>query len=281
MKSLSDFQRIGFHQAEIFPFLEQHGLKVGEVEAPCAPPSKEMSWKEIMSLSSFFTEEEVVAAFADVDISSGRFLSDEEEANLSHWRKVITRALYATGADELMASADECYLDGSPKSWSITPDNLAAWCAVKNIPYPFPNRQTLPSTDSGLQQALTTCMEENALLKIKAERAESLNQTCQSLQTEIDRLGRELQKKVGSEARLNQENSALNKAMIDGKARTTTLKIIGGLLIKGYGINIHEPRIDGIGDVVKDLQNAGADVTEKTLRTYIKAAAEVIAPKPA
>ena len=280
-KSLSDFQRIGFHQAEIFPFLEQHGLKVGEAEAPCAPRYKNMPWKEIMSLSPFFTEEEVAAAFSGIDITSNSFLSDEEEANLSTWRTVVCRAILSTGADALVASVDECNLDGSPKSWSITPDNLAAWCAVKNHPYPLPNRQTLPSTDSGLQQALTTCMEKNALLKIKAERAESLNQTCQSLQTEIDRLGRELQKKVESEARLNQENSALNKAMIDGKARTTALKIIGGLLIKGYGINIHEPRIDGIGDVVKDLQNAGADVTEKTLRTYIKAAAEVIAPKPA
>lgn len=281
MKSLSDFQRIGFHKAEIFTFLEQHGLKVGETETPYAIRNKDMSWKEIMSLSPFFTEEEVVAAFADIDVSSNSFLSDEDQANLSTWCKVIRRAILSTGTDELMASVDECYGDGSPKSWSITQDSLAAWCMVKKLPYPLPNRPTLPSTDSGLQQALTSSMENNALLRIKAERAESLNQKCQSLQAEIERLRSELQIKVDHEARLIQENNELKNAMLDGKARTTALKIIGGLLIEGYGFNIHEPRLDGIGEVVKDLQKAGADVTEKTLRAYIKEAAEVIAPKPA
>lgn len=64
-----------------------------------------------------------------------------------------------------------------------------------------------------------------------------------------------------------------------GKSKAVAFKIIGGLAMQGYSLNIHATRLDGIGDLVKDLQTVGADVTEKTLRTFLKEAAKVIEPK--
>jgi hypothetical protein len=66
---------------------------------------------------------------------------------------------------------------------------------------------------------------------------------------------------------------------LEGSERTSVLKIIGGLAMGGYGINIHAERIGGIGELVKDLQRVGAPVTEKTLRQYLKEAAGIIEPR--
>lgn len=68
---------------------------------------------------------------------------------------------------------------------------------------------------------------------------------------------------------------------LTGKSRTTALKIIGGLAIEAYRMNIHAERLEGISDMVKDLEKAGAGVTEKTLREWIKEAATVIDPPKA
>lgn len=66
---------------------------------------------------------------------------------------------------------------------------------------------------------------------------------------------------------------------VSGKSRSTVAKIIGGLLIKGHGIDIHADRIEGLGDVMKDLESLGAGVSENALREWIKLAKEQIEPQ--
>jgi len=79
--------------------------------------------------------------------------------------------------------------------------------------------------------------------------------------------------------RLNQIRSEVDKASeLSGKSRNTVAKIIGGLLIKGHGIDIHTDRIEGLGDVMKDLESIGAGVSENVLREWIKLAREQIDP---
>ncbi|MDD2978063.1 hypothetical protein [Aquabacterium sp.] len=65
---------------------------------------------------------------------------------------------------------------------------------------------------------------------------------------------------------------------LSGKSRTTALKIIGGLVIGAYKMRIHDARLNGIAEVMTDLERAGVTVTEKTLSTWIKQAASVIEP---
>jgi hypothetical protein len=58
--------------------------------------------------------------------------------------------------------------------------------------------------------------------------------------------------------------------------RNTLLKIIGGLAIAVYKIDIHAERMEKIGEMVTDLAGQGVSVSEKTLREKLKSAAELI-----
>lgn len=64
--------------------------------------------------------------------------------------------------------------------------------------------------------------------------------------------------------------------VLEGRRKTTALRIIGGLAISAYRIDIHAARMDGITEIVRDLESAGAAVNEKTLREWLKEAANVI-----
>jgi hypothetical protein len=66
---------------------------------------------------------------------------------------------------------------------------------------------------------------------------------------------------------------------INPKSKTVALKIIGGLLMEGYRMDIHAERLVNLQEVMKDLEKVGAGVAENTLRTWIKEAAEVIEPR--
>mgnify|MGYP000952070479 FL=1 len=51
------------------------------------------------------------------------------------------------------------------------------------------------------------------------------------------------------------------------------------MAISAYRINIHDTRMENIGELEQDLQRVGASVNAKTLREWLKAAADVIEPK--
>ena len=73
------------------------------------------------------------------------------------------------------------------------------------------------------------------------------------------------------------EKCSADKAdALGASERTTVLKIIGGFAMEAYRMNIHAERLEGIGEMVKDLERAGASVTDKTLRQWIKEAAGII-----
>ncbi|GHU06578.1 hypothetical protein AGMMS50225_01940 [Betaproteobacteria bacterium] len=63
---------------------------------------------------------------------------------------------------------------------------------------------------------------------------------------------------------------------LDTKSRKTALKIIGALMMDGYGMDIHAPKLEGLQDVLKGLAAAGVSVSERTLRDWIKDAAKEI-----
>ena len=88
-----------------------------------------------------------------------------------------------------------------------------------------------------------------------------------------------LETAIQEDAKPVPQGDSNNANQLVGKAKTTALKIIGGMAIDGYRIDIHAARMEGIGDLVKDLQVIGADVTEKTLREWLKDAATVIEKK--
>ena len=285
--SLSDLDRFGFDKAEITSFLATHGIIIGRIpEAPKHPPSKIFpEWKQIMALLPALDEVEAAAAFAGIDLGYSGWLSDDAQAALSVWKRVICSAIQSS-PPELICSAiqssppeliAEATGDLSQKpQYKIKPADLAAWCAAKGREYPLPLIKPLPVTDSELREALATCEQEREQLKSELDKLAQVQTQNRTLQNEIGRLQAEVKEITSEKTKAAAENKKLKDDALAGKTRSTALKIIGGLVKDVYGTDIHAGRLDNIGDIVKALQVQGVDVNEKTLRSYLQEAAKLI-----
>lgn len=91
------------------------------------------------------------------------------------------------------------------------------------------------------------------------------------MREEIDRFEREYVQNPPEKNDNQKSNDSL-----DGKAKTTALKLIGGLVMDGYGMNIHANRLTGVSDIVSALAGKGIGLTEETVSNWIKEAAQVI-----
>ncbi len=268
---------VGFLRSEVWPLLEKGGIQV-----PAVLPAREPAcpdwpdWKQVMSLLPTLTNSEAASAFAGVDLEASGYRSDDEYVEVSRWKSVLQRAIVA---DELTAEATDFDNNGMPTEWCIVPADMVSWCHANGLAYPLPSRVSLPTTDAGLREALASCDRERAQWKSKAESMSVIGGQCESLQIEIERLRGDLRTKTDEQETLTVELNQMKSDALTGKSRTTALKIIGGLAMQGYGLNIHATRLERISDLVRDLQTAGAAVTEKTLRGLLKDAANVIEPK--
>lgn len=91
------------------------------------------------------------------------------------------------------------------------------------------------------------------------------------LRAEIDRFEREYMQNQPEKNDHQKSNDSL-----DGKGRTTALKLIGGLVMDAYGMDIHANRLMGVSDLVSNLAGKGISLTEETVSNWIKEAAQVI-----
>lgn len=280
-KYLSDFENCGFKAADIFTFLKKHGIEidlpVGNAEGELTMQEQIPGWKKIMSLQAHLSYKEAAAAFAGIDLIGPGWLSDEAGAELSRWENVLRSAIRS---GELLADEVDWDRDGrvgrSAVDWRISPADLAAWCVKKGVPYPLPIAESLPQTDAGLRSAYAQSESERAQLKSRIAEFESVRDVNSNLQGEINFLRGELREIQDKFAILVTDRDKLKEDLLLGKAKSTMLKIVGGVVAANYKIDIHRERLEGIGAVVRDLQTVGAAVTEKTLRAVIREAAPLV-----
>lgn len=63
------------------------------------------------------------------------------------------------------------------------------------------------------------------------------------------------------------------------RQKKTYLGIIGALLKDGYAMDIHARKLSGVSDLLVELEKQGVRISDKTLRTIIKEAAELVPPR--
>lgn len=276
MHLLSEYERHGFKLDELAPFLARHGIELdvpgstGEIVKHQAFPE----WKRVLSLSPYLTPHEMVCAFAGIDPHTPSYLSRDEDAELDRWRSVINRAMDS----ELKTAVVDIARDGEPIS-GILPADLAAWCASKGLNFPFPNNCRLPQSDAGLREALVNSDSERAQWKARAEALEAESGQRTRLQSEIDRLRVQLSAAADELAKMRDERGRLKADALAGKSRSSALKIIGGFAMIAYRFDIHKtPKLDSTVEMLNDLAKAGAAIDDQTLRSWLKAAAQVIEP---
>ncbi len=176
-RSSSDtYDRLGFRADEIYPFLEQHGVKLPRHNGPVEPANVRPTepefpeWKRVMSVLPYLSLSEAAHAFAGIDPHAAGYQSNDEDAEIYRWRTVVSRALYATDSVDRLEAESE---GGDTPDWYIKPTNLAAWCARKGLPYPLPSAAPVPSTNIEAIAEIDRLQAEVSLLK--AERAELAN----------------------------------------------------------------------------------------------------------
>lgn len=272
--------RVGFLRSDVMPLLAAAGIRLDDtypVRTEEALRKVWPDWKLRLAAADYLTVLEAASALMDLDPCAPGYISNEAEAGLSHWKELIKRAC---GHGSLEAQVSDRHDDGNPSDWIIAHRALAEWCASKNppIPYPLPGDPTAtwPTTDADLREALVASQRERATQETKVKGLLEELQQCSDLRKEIGQLCDELKTKADEVAALTEERDKLKADAIAGKTRTTALKIIGGMAMACYGMDIHADRLAGIGEVVRDLQMVGVDITEKTLRERLKDAAQFI-----
>lgn len=276
----SDYETIGFDEGEIVYFLGKLGIDISRKDANAVPAVDNVArsfpdWKRVMALLPNLTFSDAAFAFADIDPHDGHYLSDDESNELARWKEVLLRAV---AAFELMDTEVECVSRNgdSEINRGFEPGALIAWCMSKGIEYPLPMQKAYPTTDAGLREALAKCEKERDEYVLKSEALDAAVEYSKALEGQLTTFKTALHAK---EVELKTARAASQSLKVDslaGKSKTTALKIIGGLVKGAYGIDIHSGRFERIGEAVGDLERAGAGITEKTLREWLKLAADVI-----
>lgn len=265
--------KYGFNQDALSGFLAKHGISfVVDVQEPDRSVSWP-HWKYVMSLLPDFSDDEVIAILADVDPTFSRCLGDDESTALSRWGIVVGRAIKS---EQLHAVGVEQDADGAFTSWTIKPEDLATWCAMRGLPYPLPGGMSMPTTDVGLRESLVACEREAAGWKAKALALQVTIDRHSDSESEIASLRNQLRDQTEKVGELIRERDELKTDVLAGKSRSKTMTIIGGLAMAGYGMDIHAARLNKIGEISKDFLDLGIAVSEKTLRTHIQEAATLI-----
>jgi hypothetical protein len=187
MTSHSDdiLDRIGFRRSDILPFLAKAGIAVGDAAFTPHEHRSWPAWKQRLAVADYLTDREVAAAIADIDLSTPGWLPDDEQAVLCHWETIVRRACRS---GSLKAVGTDWNGDGSPSAWEVRLPDLAAWCASRNppIPYPLPGNPTatLPTTDAGLREALTATEQK---LNLARARIAELERECEELRDKTEK----------------------------------------------------------------------------------------------
>jgi hypothetical protein len=150
MHSIDEYERFGFHHAEIVGFLAAHNIPIdlgdempidlGDKVVGVAASSKPFpEWKRIMSLEPSLTVGDWVSALIDVDPYESGFLSDSVQADFRRYENLLRGAI---SRKELPAT--EGVNERNEKTWRIAADALQAWCEAKGIAYPLPQAPAVP-----------------------------------------------------------------------------------------------------------------------------------------
>lgn len=281
MKYHSDYYDYGFSRSEIEKFLLGYEIKLVQYTAvPTLSKPITPDWAEELKAKEFFT----VWQAASVLINVNPFSSDSDNLQYDE-RYNVARDLLGEAArlgkiKAELKHGEYTYHQKDLRAWaaSIKRD----WC----IPPLDENESNAivisdPKSNDVVLQRLQQSERENVILQAdKTRLTESLekaqakiNQQQQQLAEAADKLISETRSKTEFQS----EFDSLKADALEGKTKSTLLKLLGGMAMIGAEIDIHATRIAGINQTVGDLALKGVVVDESTLSKRLKEAAELIA----
>lgn len=286
MKFHSDYYEYGFSRNEIEKFLLSYDIHL-TIESPTlhVQDKKYPDWAEELKAKEIFTVWQAACILIGVNPYSpdNEYLQHDERFNVA--KDLIDEAATLNKLKYELRNGKyggNSFLHGDLRIWAASIQR--EWC----IP-PLESIESLslldikPQTDDVVLERLQQSESENAGLqadKVKLrENLEKAQETIILQKQQLTDATNRLTASIREHAIFKTEFDGLKADALEGKTKSTLQKILGGVVMKGYGKDIHASRIAGISEIVSDLALSGVSIKEDTLSKHLKAAAELI-PKP-
>lgn len=190
---------------------------------------------------------------------------------------VMIRAIIDAQNDLEIDTARDLYVQ---RSHYVSHESIMGWCHKRGLNWPLKPATLVPSVVGAIDAVNLSQRLAEAELQTG-----HLNQMLAAVTGERDKLRQELQHLanvlVSSKKDAEQSKADLQTAAADllqGKSKTSALKLVGGMAMALYGMPIHGARLSGITELAKDLDRVGVTISEDVIRANLKAAAEIIEP---
>ncbi len=259
-----DFERLGFNRGDFMKLLNASGT--------AAAGPEQAKWEQGLFLRQWFTIDEAAC------IICGRHPDEMEDWWGEQWpRSVVSmRQAILDAWRELDIDTDGC--GDVQNHHRVSHPSIKTWCEQRGISWPLvrgPQAQPVAGAADAANFA-----HRLAEAELKAER---LAQDLAATTAERDKLRHELQgltdDLVSAKKEAAQSQADLKQARADllqGKSRTSALKLVGGMALAVYKIPIKSGRLTGLAELRKDLDSVGVAISEDVIRSHLNAAAEVI-----
>lgn len=283
MSCHSKYHEYGFNFKEISDFLAESSVSLGARHSP-DPVTGYPEWAYELAPITSFTVNQTRVLMLGCNPFDDFYINDSQSKELAiaeHllWDAIDNGKLISfkkTNGDDMLKQEDV-------RTWCESIGR--AWC----IPLPektnVKNEIVIQATNGGdvFLERLQQSERENAVLlednnQLSGDLTKALETITHQKQQLIDAAER-LKVAIREQASFQAEFDILKADALEGKTKSTLLRIIGGIAMSGCGLVIHANRIDGISQAVNDLALMGVSIKEDTLRKHLKAAAELI-PKP-
>jgi hypothetical protein len=284
MKFHSDYYDYGFSRIEIEKFLLGFDIKLTAEEPPLAlQDNKFPEWAEELKAKEVFTAWQA----ASILIGANPYTPDHDNLQYDERYNLAKDLLdEAVTVNKLKGDLP----NGTHGGYSFRHSDLRVWAASIQRDWCIPRLENIEATETvniKLQnndvviERLQQSERENAgLLADKAKLSENLAKAQetvtlqkQQLKDAADRLAASMRQN----ATFQTEFDSLKADALEGKTKSTLLRMLGGMAMIGAEIDIHASRISGLGQTVGDLALKGVVVDDDTLSKRLKEAAALIA----
>lgn len=283
MTSLSEFLRgcdpafnnLGFDRAAFMALL---GISSDTTPTPAPAATK---WEPGIFLRQWFTINEAAC------IATGHHPDEMERWEWDYWPREVgsmRRAIIDAGP-ELELDMDGW--GGEPQGHhKVSHKSIAAWCVANRVVWPLDIvKPAVPITGIQAGESLADALRRLADAEAQAanlrHQLEEVTAEREGLQAQLRQQVTALETALKDAAKAKADAEKMRADLLQGKAKSTALKLIGGMAMDGYRVAIHQPRLTNMSDIMSGLQGIdGAAVGEDTLRSILKEAAQLIpAPK--
>jgi hypothetical protein len=275
-----EYYKYGFDYDEIYAVLAKHKIFIDKhIAKPLTEKGSYPEWAKELSPMKKFTIGQVAMIMQYIHPYETKYFSQEES---------VAYQIASDLINEAIISGDLIVIDSTKNSDFLSHNAVREWCISIGrdwpIPLFIPNKANTNIIDTSkdnnqLLDEVKVLSEKVIILEAKNTELANLLQThTETIKRNIDIVSR-LTITEQQLSAVTLEKNKLKNDVLEGKTRSSILKVLGGFAIDAYGTDIHTSRIKGIAELVANLGSVGVVIDADTLSKYLKESAEYV-PNP-